>query len=64
MRDKNASLEQITAGRLFQFLVIFTLLLLVIDNYMEYPEVMGVLLILIKFAEYEARSKASIGHEM
>lgn len=64
MRDKNASLEQITAGRLFQFLVIFTLLLLVIDNYMEYPEVMGVLLILIKFSEYEARSKASIGHEM
>jgi hypothetical protein len=41
--------------RMYKFLVIFLLLLIIIDNYIEYPEVSALLLLLIKFTEQKLR---------
>lgn len=41
--------------RMYKFLVIFMVSLIIIDNYIEYPEVVALLLLLIKFAEQKIR---------
>jgi hypothetical protein len=41
--------------RLYKFLVIFLVMLILIDNYIEYPEVIALLVLLIKFLEQKIR---------
>jgi hypothetical protein len=39
------------AGALFRFLTIFIVLLIIIDNYIEYPEIIALIIVLIKLCE-------------
>jgi hypothetical protein len=50
-QDEGVSLE----FRMYKFCSIFTLLLAIIDNYIEYPEIMALLLITIRFSQQELR---------
>jgi hypothetical protein len=45
--------------KMFRFCLIFALLLLIIDNYMEYPEILALLLIIVKLSQQNIRTAMS-----
>lgn len=51
-----AKLQDVTVEyKMFRFCSIFALLLLIIDNYMEYPEIIALLIIFIKLSQQKLR---------
>ncbi len=42
--------------KMFRFCLIFVILLLIIDNYMEYPEILALLLIIVKLSQQKMKS--------
>jgi hypothetical protein len=56
IKGKTLLREQMLLADFHKFLLLFFLLLLVIDNYMEYPEISGLFLILMRFVEYQIKA--------
>ena len=55
IKGKTFVREQMLFFDFYKFLLLYFLLLLVIDNYMEYPEISGLFLILLRFVEYQIK---------
>lgn len=50
-RSAGVSIE----AKMYRFISIYALLLIIIDNYMEYPEIIGLVIIIIKLSQQELR---------